>query len=334
MSDVQIIISRTDNIGDVVLSLPLAGFLKRQMPEAKIHFIGKSYTQPVIESSQYIDYFLDRDQVVADSALLKNTGADTIIHVFPDKEIAKAAKDAGIPVRVGTNHRFFHWLYCNKLVNLSRKNSSLHEAQLNFKLLHPLGIEYSPELSDIPGLYGMQPEATPLPDEIKAHLPTGKFILILHPKSKGSAREWPVENYMALARLLPAEKFQLIVTGTETEGELIKAQQPGIFDLPHVYDATGKLSLKQLITLIAQAHGLLACSTGPLHIAAALEKHALGIYPPIRPMHPGRWAPLGTKAEVLVLDKNCEDCRKSQDCHCIRSFSPKSVHARVMHWTK
>jgi ADP-heptose:LPS heptosyltransferase len=334
MSDVQIIISRTDNIGDVVLSLPLAGFLKKQMPEAKIFFIGKSYTRPVIESSQFVDHFLDRNTVLQNPSVLTNIGADAIIHIFPDKEIARAGKSAGIPVRVGTGHRLFHWLYCNKLVNLGRKNSPLHEAQLNFKLLHPLGIEYVPQLADIPPLYGMKPRSISLPDEMEHKLSGGKWILIMHPKSKGSAREWPVENYLSLARQLSPEQYQLFITGTEAEGALIKQQQPELLGLPHVYDATGKLNLEQLIHLISRADGLLACSTGPLHIAAALGKHALGIYPPIRPMHPGRWAPLGTKAQVLVLEKNCEDCRRSQNCHCIKSFSPESVYARISHWTR
>jgi ADP-heptose:LPS heptosyltransferase len=334
MSDVQIIISRTDNIGDVVLSLPLAGFLKKQMPEAKIFFIGKSYTRPVIESCQFVDHFLDRNTVLQNPSVLTNIGADAIIHIFPDKEIARAGKSAGIPVRVGTGHRLFHWLYCNKLVNLGRKNSPLHEAQLNFKLLHPLGIEYVPQLADIPPLYGMKPQSLSLPDEMEHKLSRGKLIIIIHPKSKGSAREWPMENYLSLARQLSPEQYQLFITGTEAEGALIKQQQPEILSLSHVYDATGKLNLEQLIHLISRADGLLACSTGPLHIAAALGKHALGIYPPIRPMHPGRWAPLGTKAQVLVLEKNCGDCRRSQNCHCIQSFSPESVYARISHWTR
>lgn len=334
MSDVQIVISRTDNIGDVVLSLPLAGFLKRQMPQARIFFIGKSYTRPVIESSQYIDEFLDRDKILQEPALLSQLKADAIIYVFPDKDIAKAGKNAGISVRVGTSHRAFHWLYCNKLINLGRKNSDLHEAQLNFKLLHPLGIDYVPELADIPALYGMNPKQVSLPNEIESKLAARKFNLILHPKSKGSAREWPMENYLALAKQLSPEKYQVFITGTEAEGALVKQQQPEIVTLPHVYDATGKLSLDQLLTFISRVDGLVACSTGPLHIAAALGKHVLGIYPPIRPMHPGRWAPLGIKAEVLVVDKVCEDCRKSQNCHCIRSFSAETVLARISHWTK
>jgi hypothetical protein len=46
----------------------------------------------------------------------------------------------------------------------------------------------------------------------------------------------------------------------------------------------------------------------------------MGIYPPIRPMHPGRWAPIGAKAKVFVKEGECEDCRKTGNCHCIREI--------------
>ncbi|MDR0603875.1 MAG: hypothetical protein LBG80_06185 [Bacteroidales bacterium] len=88
---------------------------------------------------------------------------------------------------------------------------------------------------------------------------------------------------------------------------------------------SGKLSLQELICLINAADALVACSTGPLHIAAALNKLTIGIYSPIRPMHPGRWAPLGKNVHVLALDKKCNICRKTLDCQCIRSITPQQV---------
>jgi ADP-heptose:LPS heptosyltransferase len=45
----KIVISRTDSIGDVVLTLPLAGILKEKYPKAKIIFLGNTYTKPIIK---------------------------------------------------------------------------------------------------------------------------------------------------------------------------------------------------------------------------------------------------------------------------------------------
>lgn len=328
----RIIISRTDNLGDVVLTLPIAGMLKKYMPDVKIYFIGKSYTHPVIAASRFVDEFIDREAIINNPALLKKIQADAIIHVFPDKKLAKIAKETAIPVRIATSHRWFHWLFCNRLVNLSRRNSTLHEAQLNLQLLKPLGIEQTPLLKEIVHYYGMTTTQFTLPPTVAELIQPDRFNLILHPKSKGSAREWPLSHYLDLAQQLPADQFQIFVTGTESEGKLTREQKPELFELSHVHDLTGKLNLEQLISFIDNTDGLIACSTGPLHIAAALDKYALGIYPPMRPIHPGRWAPVGEKAEVLCLNKTCDDCRKTQHCTCIESITVDQAKNRIAGW--
>ncbi|HXA00716.1 MAG TPA: glycosyltransferase family 9 protein [Cytophagaceae bacterium] len=328
----KIIISRTDNLGDVILTLPLAGILKSEFKDCEIFFIGKSYTRSIIESSIFIDHFIDREEIIKNAGILNNIKADIIVHVYPDKRIARAAYKSNIPVRIGSSHRFYHWLYCNKKINFSRKNSSLHEAELNQKLLEPLGIIRRPA-TEIAGFYGME-KITRLNQNQSALLDKNKFNLILHPKSKGSAREWPLDNYLALINNLPAQKFQVFITGTEQEGKLMKEQKPEIFQIQNIWDLTGKYSLSELVSFINAADGLLACSTGPLHIASALGKFACGIYPPMKPIHPGRWAPIGKKARYLALNKDCQDCRKSEKCACIAAISVGEVSQIITDWEK
>ena len=156
-----------------------------------------------------------------------------------------------------------------------------------------------------------------------------KFNLIIHPKSKGSAKEWGVENYAELVAQLPEKDFNILITGIKEEGELLKQQVPQIFSHPHVKDVTGVFSLEQFMELISKVDGFVAGSTGPLHIASALGKHTLGIYPPIRPMHPGRWQPIGQNAHHLVLDKDCGDCRKSETCACVKAITINQVKAKL-----
>ncbi|MBE0642259.1 MAG: glycosyl transferase family 9, partial [Bacteroidales bacterium] len=155
----RIIISRTDSIGDVVLTLPLAGYLKQLYPELDIVFLGRSYTRPVLDQCMHTDGFLNWDVVRQMSeeeaiASLKEVDAGVILHVFPSREIAALTRKAGIPHRIGTAGRLFHWRELNHRVRFSRRNSDLHESQLNFKLLQPFGIADIPVLEDIPALYG------------------------------------------------------------------------------------------------------------------------------------------------------------------------------------
>lgn len=282
----KVIISRTDKIGDVLLTLPLAGVLKERIPGSEILFLGNSYTEAVIVRSGYIDTFLNWDQLKREGKLPE---ADHILHVFPNREVAKAAVCSKIPHRSGTSHRLFHWWTCNHLIHFTRKGSSLHEAQLNTKLLKPLGISSDFALGDLHTYLGWQKNELP---ESK-HLLTNKFNLIFHMKSRGSAKEWPLLQYLEVARQLPSDNVQIFVSGTADEGAIIWQEIPEIFDLPYVTDITGKFTLSQFISFIEQADGLLACSTGPLHIASSAGIKCLGLYPAQHPIHAGRWAPIG-----------------------------------------
>lgn len=321
----RVIVSRTDNIGDVILTLPLVGYIKSRRPETEIYFIGKSYTQSVISHCRHVTGFLDRQELLQDPDKLKRIGADSILFVYPDRQLAKAAKAAGITHRVATGHRWHSWLYCNYRVDFSRISSNQHESLLNFKLLAPFKIFWDLDLKEMAGLYGLS--ATPM--EFDAQLRKDRFNVILHPKSKGSAREWHLENYLELAKLLPASQFRIFVTGLKEEGDVIRRDKPELFQLEHVTDMTGKLSLDQLISFVAQSDGLVACSTGVLHLAAALGKFALGLYSPMRPIHPGRWMPIGPLAAHLVINRNCSDCKRSKECHCVNEITPQQVKQRI-----
>ncbi|PLW93406.1 MAG: glycosyl transferase family 9 [Marinilabiliales bacterium] len=323
LNEKHIIISRTDSIGDVILTLPMAGFLKKKFPDCKITFLGQDYTKDVVYTSSAVDSFVSLDEMKDSPVqLLESLYADVIIHVFPRKEVAKAAKKAGIPVRIGTSHRSFHRLTCNKRPNFTRRRSDLHEAQLNFKLLAPLGIVDIPQLNDIPDLYFFE-NIMPLPPDLAGTLATKKKRIILHPGSKGSAREWGLDRFTELISLLPSEKYHIYLTGSEEEGQSFREELP--LESNNLTDLTGKLSLSHLIAFIAGSDVLVAASTGPLHIAAATGIHAIGIFPPIRPIHPGRWAPLGEKAKVFVADKECNECSKTKECACMRGIESKEV---------
>lgn len=328
----QIIISRVDNLGDIVLTLPVAGVLKELYPQSNITFLGKRYTQPLIEATEHIDRFLDWDELQSLSraeqiATIQSIQADVILHILPKKEIAQLAKKAGIPLRIGTSHRVYHWLYCNKTIPLGRKNSELHEAQLNLKLVLPLGAKDSYPPAEIPKYYGLT-RIKLLRKELQKLLSAEKFNLILHPKSKGSAREWGLDNFATLIQMLSKEKFHILITGTEEEHEPL-TEFLKKFD-QRVVDLIGKLTLDDLISLLQYVDGIVAASTGPLHIAASLGTYALGLYAPLRPIHPGRWAPIGENADFLVLDKACNMCRKTMDCECIRSIAPGDVKEKLM----
>lgn len=321
----RLIISRTDNLGDVILTLPLAGYLKSIMPDLKITFIGKKYTQPIIAKCEFVDHFLDREEVIRDPHLLAMVRADTIIFVFPDKELARVAKTVNIKRRVSTAHRWFNWLYCNHLVDFSRLRSTLHESQLNFKLLKPFKLNRDISTNELIPFYGLHDAEF----DFSSLLRKDKFNLIIHPKSKGHGREWGLENYLQLIKGLPQEEFSVFITGLKEEEDLIKKEMPQLLEVQGLTNLMGKLSLHELNSFISQSDGLVASSTGVLHLASALGKYTLGLFPPIKPIHPGRWGPIGKNASYLVHDIECNSCRGGAPCVCMKAITVDQVKKRV-----
>jgi ADP-heptose:LPS heptosyltransferase len=300
----NIVISRTDSIGDVCLTLPLAGILKEKFPLAKIIFLGNNYTRPVIECCKHVDEVWEWNELskltqAEQVAALKKANIDTLIHVFPRKEIARLAKKARIKNRIGTSHRLFHLTSCNFRPGFTRKNSDLHESQLNAKLLLPFGISRHFELSELRDYAAFQASYN-LPETFEKLINDGKKNLILHPKSQGSAREWDIQNFIALANSLKDKHVNVFFTGTEKEGLLFRHLLP---KSNHIIDLTGKMTLPELIVFISRCDILIAASTGPLHIAGLTGINAIGLFSDKKPIHPGRWKPLGNKV-VIIEEKN------------------------------
>ncbi len=332
---VTILLSRTDNIGDVVLTLPLAGMLKEHFPQCRIVFLAAAYTLPVVCCSEHIDDVWNWDELrqLPEHEQIQRLQAERIewcFHVFPRPEIAQLVHRAGVPNRVGTRNRLYHWRTCNHRVALSRKNSVMHEAQLNAWLLKPLVGECVSALEEIQRFYGLTGVPI-LPQNIRAVLHPTKFNLIIHPKSQGSAPEWQIAHYKRLLELLPSERFSVIITGTAKEGAQIQEFINEAVVLG-VQNLTGATTLRELIALVAASDALVAASTGPLHVAAALGIYALGLFAPIRPMHAGRWKPLGAKARTLSLEHECHKCTHQAVCECISAVTPESVAAVLVEW--
>ena len=113
-------------MGDVILTLPLAGILSHVFPKPKSYFLGNTYTKPIIACSEHVDEVwewaeIEKKHPEEQIHWLSEQKVDVFIHVFPRKEIARLVKKVRIKNRIGTSHRFYHWLNCNHRFIFTRK---------------------------------------------------------------------------------------------------------------------------------------------------------------------------------------------------------------------
>jgi heptosyltransferase I len=117
-------------------------------------------------------------------------------------------------------------------------------------------------------LVGLAGHDFPLPaGEPVDELPTGPFVLASD-RAGWRAKEWPAENYAALAERLPVP---LVLNRREW-------------------------SLPQLIYATRQASAVLGLDSGPMHLAAALGKPGVALFGPTSPERNG---PYGGSLTVL-----------------------------------
>jgi len=324
-------------LGDVVACLPLAGAVRRHWPSTRIVFIGRAYSRPLIEASSLVDCFLDAQAVLDRPTLLAEQMVEAFINPYQFQDLGRAARTARVPLRIGNLRRPRSWLWANRYITQASRRVQHHRALLNLAYLAPLGLPVAYSRTELGNMLDLD-RRRPLPPQLDGLLDRRRFNLVLHPKSHGSAREWPLEHFGRLVELLPPERFKVFVTGTARERELLLAEG-ALLRRAEVVDLCGALELEQLISFLGAADGFVGASTGPLHIAAAAGVRALGLFPGRDRASAARWHPLGRCATALSLRDVCRPgpgrCPANYGggaCACMSGILPGQVAQAVLAW--
>ena len=333
-----IAVARRGHLGDMLVCLPLVAMVKRQRPDIRICMVASAYAMPLLKTCEWVDEVLEDQSVIDDPALLTRHRVDAFLNPLSDVPLAKAAYLAKVPLRIGDVERIKAARWCNRFVWSRRKWSALHEAQIILRHLRPLGLDGRLTLSELKALVRLS-RVSPLDESLRQRLDGTAFNLVIHPKSRKNGREWPARHFLRLVQLLDGAPVRILLTGMDCERGELSAECPELLRHPNVDMLMGATEPAQLIALIAHADGLVASGTGPLHIAAALGIHALGLFPRRASIDARRWHPLGQKAEALQLPGSCvfpmNTCERKggqQNCRCMLGITPEQVAARVQCW--
>ncbi len=143
----KILIVRTDRIGDVVLSLPMAELVKKKYPDCKVAYFIRNYTRPLIDGNPFIDEVVIAEESDGEILFKKNLekikskNFDTCVVVNPTLKISLMMFLAGIKNRIGTGYRWYSFLF-NKKVFEHRKYAEKHELEYNINLLNKIDIDF------------------------------------------------------------------------------------------------------------------------------------------------------------------------------------------------
>jgi len=332
----KILIVRTDRIGDVVLSIPMAEIIKRKYPDCKIAYFIRKYTRALLDGNSFID-----EVIIADESedlisfrknlkKIKSKDFDACIVVNPTFKITLMMFLAGIKNRIGTGYRWYSILF-NQKVFEHRKYGDKHELEYNINLLSCLGINIQTKSNEINFHLKIDSESSQKIDSllIQNGFKAGNKIIIIHPGSGGSSVDLPKEKLIELTRILAEQKdISIVITGSKSEESLCKEFEVS----SSVINFSGQLDLSLLKALINKAKLFISNSTGPMHIAAALGIYVIGFFSKISACSQKRWGPYTEKKSIFVPTINCSNCTRKQceKLNCMNSIDIGRVFDEAM----
>ena len=308
----KILVVRNDKLGDFMLSFPAFALLKSSLPASHVYALVPEYTRDMAEACNWIDEVLvDKCQnqgLVANGELLrlfKQHRFDAIITLYSTTRIGVCAFAARIPYRLAPATKLAQLFYNHRLKQ-RRSRSEKPEHAYNSDLVIQFCRDNDIEISNppIPPLLQFEPATISRlrVDFCKQHKISPHHLLIfIHPGSGGSARNLSTEQYADLARQLSSTAGHVIIISAGP-GEYDNAHQlAGLLPYtPHVvYES--RAGLKQFAEHIQLADLFLGGSTGPIHVAGALDRPTVAFYPRRRSATSLRWQTLNSPERRLAF---------------------------------
>ena len=304
-------------------------------PEAHIAMLLRRYTGEIVEGNPHVDELIWYDnpagQLLSFRAMrriIKDKKFDAVIVVYPRLRLSWLMFRSGIPTRIGTGYRYYSFLFNHKVFE-HRRDARRHEVEYNLNLLGELGCPTSPD--NVRFEIEIPPEATVAIEKMlkNLHLDPAKELVVVHPGSGGSAREWPLQNFSKLVvKLITERNAHVLVTGGK--GEERKVAEILLASHGLAIPLVNKLNLKELAALYKTSNLFISNSTGPLHLAVAVGTPVVGLFPQITALSAKRWGPYSGVRKVLVPDRpvDCSDCIRSngEHCACMQSITVDDVY--------
>jgi len=306
----KILVVRNDKLGDFMLTCPTFALLREALPAARIDALVQDYTAPMAERFAGIDTVI-RDpgpgwrNTLTLARRLRRERYDAAIVLFSTTRIGLALWLAGIPLRLAPATKLAQVFY-NRRVRQRRSRSDKPEYAYNrdlaLTLLRELGIAApGPFTPPCLRFSEAEREATRKTFLARHGLPEDARLLFVHPGHGGSANNLSLKQYAELIRRLdPQAPWRVVITagpGEADQAGLLAGELPEWQPVVHVSEE-GLARFAQVLDL---ADLFISGSTGPLHIAGALDRPTAAFYTRRRSATSLRWQTLNAPERRLAF---------------------------------
>jgi ADP-heptose:LPS heptosyltransferase len=274
----RFLLSRTDALGDLLVSLPVMERIRSRLPGAEVHWLVQPYTAPVLAGLEGVAGVHLRGGDRELDELMGKWSFDAVLNLgHRDPAVISAARAARVPIRVARSRGRQIW-QATHVIWKRRYGSGRHEAINVLDFLRPWGfqggIPVLPELSVSEA--ELEQGRQDLACDEDGRPPLG---VVLRGSGSGACPSpawW--ERALAAAE---RDGWRPVVLSPREDGPL------------------SPVGLRGLMGRLAACQAVLGPSTGPVHLASVLGVPVVCLMG--RRIHhgPDRWTPLGRKVQVV-----------------------------------
>jgi len=291
----NILIVRNDKIGDFTLILPAVASLKKNIPNSKIVCLVSKNVEDLAQQCEFIDEVIV-DKKIKDLYLsLKEYKFDMAISFFSTFRIGYLLKKLNIPLRLAPKTKLAQIFYNHKFYQ-KRSKSKKPEYEYNIDLVYEafriMNISNIEEMSLGPYLtYDYEVVAKNRIDFVNEYnLNPDKKIIFLHPGTGGSSKGLSLDDFGNICRgLRNFDDYNFLVHCSIEEEQIAKNLKISVDSEVTIRVIEPKKSILHMIKNISVCDIFIAGSTGPLHVAGALNKRTIGFYPKKKSSTSLRW---------------------------------------------
>ncbi len=297
----KVLVIKSRNIGDVLLTGPLCSSIKQAHFENEVTVAVKQGTEPMLCNHPHVDRVLTFPERGGDESKLsfimrqwkwyrkiKKLGFDFAINTTEGDRGAITAWLSGAKNRIGlindkNKTRWNHYLYTELRV-------------LNQKMMHTVirNIELRPK--GMPTYHrvhlGISDQAQNVVEKILKNTvyDETKPIIHIHPVSRWFFKCWTDDGMAKVIDYLQCNwQCQIAVTSGPNDKEKQKLEKILTLCKSKPINLGGKLTLDQMIALTSKAKLFFGVDTAPMHMAAALDVPVIAIFGPSGAYEWGPW---------------------------------------------
>ncbi len=302
-------------LGDAVMALPAVRNLKTAVGAEPLTVAAPEKLAALWEACPFVDQVVPLPQpknLWAVARVLREGKYASAVLLPNSLRAAGEAFAAGIPHRAGYARGGRGLLLTHSIPVPPRNPVRLHQRFYYLDLVTALG---GPSDETFPALRGPKMEAASSDK---------RGVLAVCPGAEyGPAKRWPVESFVAAARLLSEKRgLRVVLFGAPNDAPV--AEQ-FLAQLPEAENRVGKTSLAEFMAGLAGAKLVLCNDSGAMHVAAALGRPTVAIFGSTEPQLTG---PLGPRAAVLRHHVPCSPCFLREcpiDFGCMKGITPEMV---------